>query len=148
MPGATTARLVVCALEMPMKLFMMPQTVPNRPMNGAVAPMVASTPVPRDMVRAAAASMRSSRHTMRDRKSTRLNSSHLGISYAVFCLKNKNKRSSPYNQMPDHFPNCISNKATQLDLSAISQIQTSRHFSCEEQGFISDEAKDSKHIKR
>src|SRR5436853_3954656 len=27
-----------------------------------------------------------------DRKSTRLNSSHLGISYAVFCLK-KNKKS-------------------------------------------------------
>src|SRR5258705_7220067 len=28
-----------------------------------------------------------------DRKSTRLNSSHLGISYAVFCLKKKKKRS-------------------------------------------------------
>src|SRR5437899_5106138 len=27
-----------------------------------------------------------------DRKSTRLNSSHLGISYAVFCLKKKTKR--------------------------------------------------------
>src|SRR5437899_9396614 len=27
-----------------------------------------------------------------DRKSTRLNSSHLGISYAVFCLKKKNAR--------------------------------------------------------
>src|SRR5258705_5668640 len=27
---------------------------------------------------------------MRDRKSTRLNSSHLGISYAVFCLKKNN----------------------------------------------------------
>src|SRR5438045_5280981 len=27
-----------------------------------------------------------------DRKSTRLNSSHLGISYAVFCLKKKNLR--------------------------------------------------------
>src|SRR5438045_6310240 len=26
----------------------------------------------------------------KDRKSTRLNSSHLGISYAVFCLKKKN----------------------------------------------------------
>src|SRR5262245_65251185 len=26
---------------------------------------------------------------MKDRKSTRLNSSHLGISYAVFCLKKK-----------------------------------------------------------
>src|SRR6266480_817502 len=27
----------------------------------------------------------------RDRKSTRLNSSHMSISYAVFCLKKKNK---------------------------------------------------------
>src|ERR1039458_7775105 len=27
-----------------------------------------------------------------DRKSTRLNSSHLGISYAVFCLKTKKRR--------------------------------------------------------
>src|SRR5258705_3285579 len=30
----------------------------------------------------------------RDRKSTRLNSSHLGISYAVFCLKKKNPCSA------------------------------------------------------
>src|SRR5256885_4039262 len=29
---------------------------------------------------------------LRDRKSTRLNSSHLVISYAVFCLKKKNHR--------------------------------------------------------
>src|SRR5205814_10221008 len=29
-------------------------------------------------------------YTLKDRKSTRLNSSHLGISYAVFCLKKKN----------------------------------------------------------
>src|SRR5262245_65052271 len=28
-----------------------------------------------------------------DRKSTRLNSSHLGISYAVFCLKKKNNKT-------------------------------------------------------
>src|SRR5690625_5685206 len=28
----------------------------------------------------------------RDRKSTRLNSSHVAISYAVFCLKNKNNK--------------------------------------------------------
>src|SRR5947199_8044727 len=33
-----------------------------------------------------------------DRKSTRLNSSHLGISYAVFCLKKKN--SAPSFQPP------------------------------------------------
>src|SRR5690625_5137196 len=29
---------------------------------------------------------------VRDRKSTRLNSSHVAISYAVFCLKKKNKK--------------------------------------------------------
>src|SRR5437899_4885969 len=29
-----------------------------------------------------------------DRKSTRLNSSHLGISYAVFCLKKKKKNKT------------------------------------------------------
>src|ERR1039458_10606591 len=32
--------------------------------------------------------------TRRDRKSTRLNSSHLGISYAVFCLKKKKKKKT------------------------------------------------------
>src|SRR5690625_8041242 len=30
--------------------------------------------------------------TGEDRKSTRLNSSHVAISYAVFCLKNKNNK--------------------------------------------------------
>src|SRR5690242_21488088 len=30
-----------------------------------------------------------------DRKSTRLNSSHMSISYAVFCLKKKNQLNSP-----------------------------------------------------
>src|SRR5688500_19168587 len=34
---------------------------------------------------------RSTPQTRRDRKSTRLNSSHLVISYAVFCLKKKKK---------------------------------------------------------
>src|SRR5262245_64130038 len=33
-----------------------------------------------------------------DRKSTRLNSSHLGISYAVFCLKKKNKTNRASNK--------------------------------------------------
>src|SRR3712207_8102339 len=32
-----------------------------------------------------------------DRKSTRLNSSHANISYAVFCLKKKQKRPQPNN---------------------------------------------------
>src|SRR5947199_6692441 len=34
----------------------------------------------------------------RDRKSTRLNSSHLGISYAVFCLKKKKNKNHRYNR--------------------------------------------------
>src|SRR2546429_7025751 len=33
-------------------------------------------------------------HTIPDRKSTRLNSSHGYISYAVFCLKKKKKRAT------------------------------------------------------
>src|SRR3989454_8999349 len=36
----------------------------------------------------------------RDRKSTRLNSSHLVISYAVFCLKKKKKK----RQLGDTYP--------------------------------------------
>src|SRR3712207_7113461 len=33
-------------------------------------------------------------HLLQDRKSTRLNSSHANISYAVFCLKKKNKHKN------------------------------------------------------
>src|SRR5258705_9383670 len=33
-----------------------------------------------------------------DRKSTRLNSSHLGISYAVFCLKKKKNKMNAFFQ--------------------------------------------------
>src|SRR5690348_18218886 len=39
----------------------------------------------------------------RDRKSTRLNSSHPSISYAVFCLKKKTATSrSPWSKLPPH----------------------------------------------
>src|SRR2546426_6125273 len=37
-----------------------------------------------------------------DRKSTRLNSSHLVISYAVFCLKKKKKKTSKQQCTRDH----------------------------------------------
>src|SRR2546430_5314619 len=46
-----------------------------------------------------------------DRKSTRLNSSHSQISYAVFCLKKKRK-----NTNPAHVPHLRNTKATVLDL--------------------------------
>src|SRR5256885_2994922 len=40
-------------------------------------------------------------HDQRDRKSTRLNSSHLVISYAVFCLKKKKRISTRSCQSTD-----------------------------------------------
>src|SRR5699024_12822670 len=43
---------------------------------------------------ASASSTRSSSVIPRDRKSTRLNSSHVSISYAVFCLKKKSQRDN------------------------------------------------------
>ena len=36
-----------------------------------------------------------------DRKSTRLNSSHVSISYAVFCLKKKKNITNKYELIPD-----------------------------------------------
>src|SRR5256885_13243846 len=42
------------------------------------------------MAQAASAQLPALKPYQRDRKSTRLNSSHLVISYAVFCLKKKN----------------------------------------------------------
>src|SRR3712207_7331350 len=38
----------------------------------------------------------------RDRKSTRLNSSHANISYAVFCLKKKKNTETHYNGVRNH----------------------------------------------
>src|SRR5688572_30934080 len=45
---------------------------------------------------------------LQDRKSTRLNSSHSQISYAVFCLKKKNNQTHPASRYPtpnvSHYP--------------------------------------------
>src|SRR5437899_8175214 len=45
------------------------------------------------------ATSRELRSEAEDRKSTRLNSSHLGISYAVFCLKKKKKKNLDNQQV-------------------------------------------------
>src|SRR5256885_11712909 len=46
-------------------------------------------------------------HTGTDRKSTRLNSSHLVISYAVFCLKKKNTCRTRHSILSSvHAPPC------------------------------------------
>src|SRR3712207_7288132 len=61
--------------------------VPDRP--GA-----ARRPRHADRVHVRHAALQRGRHVVghRDRKSTRLNSSHANISYAVFCLKKKKKK--------------------------------------------------------
>src|SRR6266704_3527635 len=47
---------------------------------------------------------------LRDRKSTRLNSSHVSISYAVFCLKKKYVRAiSPSSKEYYYMANCLNN---------------------------------------
>src|SRR5256885_2877628 len=54
-------------------------------------PMTARAAISSPMLGATAASAAPAQYTP-DRKSTRLNSSHLVISYAVFCLKKKKKQ--------------------------------------------------------
>src|SRR5256885_2546435 len=61
----------------------------------------------RSETRAAKSGMEAlSRLTGEDRKSTRLNSSHLVISYAVFCLKKK-KQKHPADDPPVHCLGCL-----------------------------------------
>src|SRR2546430_10316217 len=50
-------------------------------------------------------------HSLQDRKSTRLNSSHRQISYAVFCLKKKKTHSLPHELLfGDLLPSCSCNR--------------------------------------
>src|SRR2546426_12636827 len=52
-----------------------------------------------DRLARCAAGSAAARGGARDRKSTRLNSSHLVISYAVFCLKKKKKKQHQINRV-------------------------------------------------
>src|SRR5438874_9642798 len=61
---------------------------------GATPPRAASPATPGRT--AAPALSRPRQSSRRDRKSTRLNSSHVEISYAVFCLKKKKKHKQPH----------------------------------------------------
>src|SRR5262245_63808084 len=70
-----------------------------------------------------------------DRKSTRLNSSHLGISYAVFCLKKKKKQEPrEHNEAAqqdeasgedeDHRPDSANRLGQPLDGSSTAELRT------------------------
>src|SRR5690606_39662458 len=69
----------------------LPQDVADEDTDAIVLPPVHTRrPVAEDKaLDVAADAIRKARHPLLDRKSTRLNSSHVKISYAVFCLKKK-----------------------------------------------------------
>src|SRR5256885_8893166 len=85
------------------------------------------TGAPRRVSTSCASSSPSSAPSVKaDRKSTRLNSSHLVISYAVFCLKKKKRESTlvipiPNSRVPLNFPleTCSLGLATQLGVPHI-----------------------------
>src|SRR2546426_6090694 len=57
-----------------------------------------------------------------DRKSTRLNSSHLVISYAVFCLKKKNKDGTLMPCLDSSHPSCHSHLPSRLGCDRFSVL--------------------------
>src|SRR2546429_5282413 len=59
-----------------------------------------------------------------DRKSTRLNSSHGYISYAVFCLKKKKKRSSEITDIYSSTSRITTLRLLDDDPSAVTSLMT------------------------
>src|SRR5258707_2477839 len=55
-----------------------------------------------------------------DRKSTRLNSSHANISYAVFCLKKKKTASNP------HFQAANDRRSCQIETLVVTRFRSNR----------------------
>src|SRR5438477_6922178 len=61
---------------------------------------------------------RSRTEEARDRKSTRLNSSHMSISYAVFCLKKKKQKKSNQQKSTARNQRCIHQSSNYISLKA------------------------------
>src|SRR5258705_933647 len=78
-------------IRRPPRSTLFPYTTLFRSVSGGGVGEVGGRGLP---VRLVVVSQSTGLYPRQDRKSTRLNSSHLGISYAVFCLKKKRLRSS------------------------------------------------------
>src|SRR5258707_8500424 len=76
-------------IRRPPRSTLFPYTTLFRSSSRGLAPRAPARGFPRRRPRCAA---RPSARARGDRKSTRLNSSHANISYAVFCLKKKKKK--------------------------------------------------------
>src|SRR3712207_6875225 len=80
----------VCSSDLPQR-----HPRPVRPDSARVAARRGGAPNRRDLRRPRGPpAVRATRRTAQDRKSTRLNSSHANISYAVFCLKKKKQNEA------------------------------------------------------
>src|SRR5256885_8231991 len=85
-------------------LFRSPLCIGYIPLPGQPAHVLASETCALDTVHATfVREVQPGEMVVIDRKSTRLNSSHLVISYAVFCLKKKKKALRP---VADYVPPC------------------------------------------
>src|SRR5947207_15076431 len=82
------------------------------------------------------------RGTLLDRKSTRLNSSHTVISYAVFCLKKKNNRQREFDLKPlaAHNPprNYRSHTTIYANLNEDNHNKSTRIYAQNQQGSSND----------
>src|SRR5207249_1950042 len=87
--------------------MMSPDATPARPAGLSGSTPVTSTPLLATLPSARCASRSKGTFCpatpIRDRKSTRLNSSHVSISYAVFCLKKKKKNTKYTTHVYHHF---------------------------------------------
>src|SRR5437899_8775073 len=86
-------RVYFLMLRRPPRSTLFPYTTLFRSQRALVRPPDPVRGVRGRVSRGRSGAVRRSRGGAEDRKSTRLNSSHLGISYAVFCLKKKNTRA-------------------------------------------------------
>src|SRR2546427_8336811 len=91
-------------IRRPPRSTLFPYTTLFRSRDGEISAMIILTGAPQ----AGLAKLR-----QEDRKSTRLNSSHSQISYAVFCLKKKkkNKPTDPMTRQDDRVPGTGSGRA-------------------------------------
>src|SRR5688500_20053925 len=78
--------------------------------------------MPRSSETTKAMMKRTSRTLAIDRKSTRLNSSHLVISYAVFCLKKKIEANCFAKLFNSHSGSFTYENTTSIDLQATSYL--------------------------
>src|SRR5688500_19733911 len=71
---------------------------------------------------------------VKDRKSTRLNSSHLVISYAVFCLKKKKYENTPRHRKNSQIPTIVKfkyaegNEMTKTETERIKNVDILGHY--------------------